>query len=62
MALDWDYTKERLYGFESFTDKDINIDVITALPDNRRVLLYNSRKNKLYSLSRQKQNKNYDRV
>lgn len=23
MALDWDYSKERLYGFESFTDREV---------------------------------------
>ena len=40
MALDWDYNKERLYGFESFKDKDIYIDVLAALPDNLKVLLY----------------------
>ena len=34
MALDWDYDKERLYGFESFNDKDVYIDVMTSLPDN----------------------------
>ena len=34
MALDWDYNEERLYGFASFKDKDIYIDVLAALPDN----------------------------
>ena len=54
MALDWDYVKGRLYGFESFKDKDVYIDVVTALPDNSKVLLYNNRKKRLYSLTRQK--------
>ena len=64
MALDWDYDKDRLYGFESFTDKDIYIDHLAALPDNSKVLLYNSQKRKLFSLSRQKANQNgqFDRV
>lgn len=52
MALDWDYDKERLYGFESFRDRETYIDIITALPDNSKVLLYQSSKRKLYSLSR----------
>lgn len=62
MALDWDYEKERLYGFESFKDKDIYIDVMTALPDNSKVLMWNNRRKKLYSLTRTKQKGKYDRV
>lgn len=54
MALDWDYERERLYGFESFKDKDTYIDIITALPDNSKVLLYSHSKRKIYSLSREK--------
>ena len=62
MALDWDYDKERLYGFESFRDRETYIDIITALPDNSKVLLYQSSKRKLYSLSRQKMYGQYDKV
>ena len=52
LALDWDYEKERLYGFESFKDKDVYIDVLAALPDNSKVILYNNRKRKLFNLTR----------
>ena len=62
MALDWDYEKERLYGFESFKDKDVYIDVITAMPDNTKVMLYSQKKKRLYSLTRQKPKEKLDRV
>jgi len=62
MALDWDYEKERLYGFESFKDKDVFIDVVTALPDNTKVLLWNNKRRRLYSLTRNKQKGKFDRV
>ena len=52
MALDWDYVKERLYGFESFKDKDIYVDALSALPDNSRAVFYNAKKNKIFALSR----------
>jgi len=40
MALDWDYESHRLYGFESFRDKEIFIDIVSALPDNNKVFFY----------------------
>ena len=52
MALDWDYDQERLYGFESFTEKDKYIDVLTSLPDNMKILMYNARRKKMYYLTR----------
>lgn len=62
MALDWDFSKERLYGFESFTDNNMQIDLVAALPDNRKVLFYNKRLKKIYNLTRQKQKGENDRV
>lgn len=62
MALDWDYESESLFGFESFKDKEVYIDVITALPDNNKVLLYSNQKKRLYYLSRQKPQGKFDRI
>tara|TARA_B110000285_G_C14708244_1_gene416577 strand:- start:310 stop:513 length:204 start_codon:yes stop_codon:yes gene_type:complete len=62
MALDWDYNKEKLYGFESFKDRDIYIDVLASLPDNQKVLLYSHKKKIIYNLSREKPKEKYDRV
>jgi hypothetical protein len=52
MALDWDYELDRLYGFESFRDKEVYIDSIAALPDNNKVMLYQNNKKKLFYLTR----------
>ena len=69
MALDWDYEQERLYGFESFKDKDqrdkriqADIDLIASLPDNGKVLLYCGACNKIYNLARKKANGQFERV
>jgi len=62
MAFDWDFTKERLYGFESFKNKDVYIDVIAALPDNSKILLFSNQKKKLYSLTRSKKENELDKV
>ena len=62
MAFDWDFNKDRLYGFESFKDKDVYIDVIAALPDNSKDLLYSKKKKKLFSLTRKKPEGKLDRV
>jgi hypothetical protein len=62
MALDWDYNQEMIYGFESFSDNEIYIDVIGALPDNNKVLLYSHAKKKIFKLSRNKPVGVYDRV
>ena len=50
MALDWDYNQEMIYGFESFSDNEVYIDVIGALPDNNKVLLYSHAKKKIFKL------------
>ena len=52
MALDWDYESHRLYGFESFRDKDMVIDLVSSLPDNNKVFFYSNQAKKLYYLSR----------
>ena len=64
MALDWDYESDSLFGFESFKDKEVYIDVLAALPDNNKVLLYSNSRKKLYYLSRQKPNGSgkFDRI
>ena len=62
MALDWDYESNSLFGFESFKDKEVSIDVIAALPDNNKVLLYSNTKKRLYYLSRQKPQGKFDRI
>ena len=54
MALDWDFTNEKIYGFESFRDGDVYIDVVAALPDNSKVLFYSNAKKKIFNLTRQK--------
>lgn len=52
MALDWDFDQEMIYGFESFSDNEIYIDVVAALPDNNKVLLYSHAKKKIFKLTR----------
>ena len=54
MALDWDYESDSLFGFESFKDKENYVDVVAALPDNNKVLLYSNSRRKLYYLTREK--------
>ena len=62
MAMDWDFDQEMIYGFESFSDNEIFIDVVAALPDNNKVLLYSHAKRKIFKLTRSKQDGVYDRV
>lgn len=62
MALDWDFTKEKIYGFESFRDGEVYIDVVAALPDNSKVLFYSNSKKKIFNLTRQKPAGVFDRV
>ena len=62
MALDWDFQKEKIYGFESFRDGDVYIDVVAALPDNSKVLFYSNAKKKIFNLTRQKPVGVFDRV
>ena len=51
-----------IYGFESFSDNEIFIDVVGALPDNNKILLYSHAKKKIFKLSRNKPEGVYDRV
>jgi hypothetical protein len=62
MALDWDFDQEMIYGFESFSDNEVYIDVVAALPDNYKMLLYSHAKKKLFKLTRSKPAGVFDRV
>lgn len=71
LALDWDYQDEKLYGFESFKDKDhrdtavtmgYEIDVISSLPDNSQIMLYQARNRKIFTLQRTKVANDFTRV
>ena len=62
LALDWDFDKERLYGFETFKDLTESVDIVTALPDNSQVMFYRISDGQLYLLERRKKKGISDKV
>ena len=62
MAFDFNTQDGHLYGFETFKEGSIYVDLIAAIPDNTRVLFYSKAKHKLYSLHRRKSTEQVDRV
>lgn len=62
LAFDFNPHDGHLYGFETFKEGAIYIDLIASIPDNTRVLFYSKQKHKLYSLHRRKSAEQVDRV
>ncbi len=57
MALDYNYTEEKLYSFDTYRENRYKINLIGALPDNSRIMFYNRKSKKLISVTRKKQSK-----
>jgi len=52
LALDWDFDLSRLYSFESWRERDFSLNLIAALPNNHKIVLYSKSQRKLYLLTR----------
>jgi len=50
LAFDYNTLDGHLYGFETFKEGALHVDLVASIPDNSRVLFYSKYKHKLYNL------------